>query len=571
MKKFNKIFTIIIAIIFFNVLSNYFSFNIDLTEDKKYTLSDNSKKILSNIDDILSVKVYLEGNLPTGFEILSNSINNFLINCKKENSLLEFEFINPNDNDEIKTNEIYKQLQNQGLYPTDLTVKKSNETSRKIIFPGAIMYYKDKREAINLLENNFSLSPQNNINNSIENIEFHIISAISKLINNQNENIAFLTGNGELNSNQTFDITNSVNNDNNNLNYYYNVEEFNIKEFEYDSINNEPNIELQLKKLNRYKLIIIAKPTIPFNKLDKFLIDQYIMNGGKLLLFIDGASGSIDSLNNEKGYFISTKNDLNLDDQLFKYGLRVNSDFVQDLRSTEIPIVTGFSNNRPLQELFKWPYYPLLSSNLNHPISKNLDGIKCDFISSIDTLKNDIKKTILLESSINSRVIQTPTKVSLGIIENPPPIESYNKSNLPLAVLLSGKFTSVFKDRIIPKNNNIKFKNYSDSTSIIVVSDGDLIANEITKNDNAFPLGYDKYINYTFDGNKEFIMNAIQYLTDNDGLLNLRAKNIKLRLLNNEIISDNKSLIVFLNIFIPLLIFIISILFINKLYSVKYD
>ena len=571
MKKFNKIFTIIIAIIFFNVLSNYFSFNIDLTEDKKYTLSDNSKKILSNIDDILSVKVYLEGNLPTGFEILSNSINNFLINCKKENSLLEFEFINPNDNDEIKTKEIYKQLQNQGLYPTDLTVKKSNESSRKIIFPGAIMYYKDKREAINLLENNFSLSPQNNINNSIENIEFHIISAISKLINNKNENIAFLTGNGELNSNQTFDITNSVNNDNNNLNYYYNVEEFNIKEFEYDSINNEPNIELQLKKLNRYKLIIIAKPTIPFNKLDKFLIDQYIMNGGKLLLFIDGAIGSIDSLNNEKGYFISTKNDLNLDDQLFKYGLRVNSDFVQDLRSTEIPIVTGFSNNRPLQELFKWPYYPLLSSNLNHPISKNLDGIKCDFISSIDTLKNDIKKTILLESSINSRVIQTPTKVSLGIIENPPPIESYNKSKLPLAVLLSGKFTSVFKDRIIPKNNNIKFKNYSDSTSIIVVSDGDLIANEITKNDNPFPLGYDKYINYTFDGNKEFIMNAIQYLTDNDGLLNLRAKNIKLRLLNNEIVSNNKSLIVFLNIFLPLLIFIISILFINKFYSIKYD
>ena len=571
MKKFNKIFTIIIAIIFFNVLSNYFSFNIDLTEDKKYTLSDNSKKTLSNIDDILTVKVYLEGDLPTGFELLSNSINNFLINCKNENSLLEFEFINPNDNDEIKTKEIYKQLQNQGLYPTDLTVKKSNETSRKIIFPGAIMYYKDKREAINLLENNFSLSPQNNINNSIENIEFHIISAINKLINSKNENIAFLTGNGELNSNQTFDITNSVNNDNNNLNYYYNVEEFNIKEFEYDSINNDPNIELQLKKLNRYKLIIIAKPTIPFNKLDKFLIDQYIMNGGKLLLFIDGAIGSIDSLNNEKGYFISTKNDLNLDDQLFKYGLRINSDFVQDLRSTEIPIVTGYSNNRPLQELFKWPYYPLLSSNLNHPISKNLDGIKCDFISSIDTLKNDIKKTILLESSINSRVIQTPTKVSLGIIENPPPIESYNKSKLPLAVLLSGKFTSVFKDRIIPKNNNIKFKSYSDTTSIIVVSDGDLIANEITKNDNAFPLRYDKYINYTFDGNKEFIMNAIQYLTDNDGLLNLRAKNIKLRLLNNEIVSNNKSLIVFLNIFLPLLIFIISILFINNFYSIKYD
>ena len=196
-------------------------------------------------------------------------------------------------------------------------------------------------------------------------------------------------------------------------------------------------------------LIIIAKPTIPFNKLDKFLIDQYVMNGGKLLLLIDGAIAALDSLNNKNGYFVSIKNDLNLDDQLFKYGVRVNPNLVQDLRSTEIPIVTGYSNNRPIQELFKWPYYPLVSSNINHPISKNIDGIKCDFISSIDTIKNNIKKTILLESSINSRVVQTPTKVSLGIIENPPPSESFNKSNLPLAVLLSGRFTSVFKNRIV--------------------------------------------------------------------------------------------------------------------------
>ena len=571
MKNSNKILVIFSITILINILSNYFFFNIDLTEDKKYTLSENSKRILSNIDDILTIKVYLEGKLPAGFEMLSSSINNFLINCKKENNLIEFEFINPNNNDETKTQEIYKQLQTQGLFPTDLTVKKTNETSRKIIFPGAIMYYKDKRESINLLENNFSISPQNNINNSIENIEFHIISAISKIINNKNENIAFLTGNGELNSNQTFDLTNSVNNDNNNLNYYYNVEEFNIKEFEYDSINNKPNIALQLKKLNRYKLIIIAKPTIPFNKLDKFLIDQYIMNGGKLLLFIDGAIASIDSLNNKNGYFISNKNDLNLDDQLFKYGLRINSDLIQDLRATEIPVVTGYSNNRPLQELFKWPYYPLVSSKGQHPISKNLDGIKCNFISSIDTLKNNIKKTILLESSINSRITQTPTKVSLGIIENPPPIESYNKRNLPLAVLLTGKFNSVFKNRIVPKNNDIKFKNISDSTSIIVVSDGDIIANEITQNGNAFPLGYDKYINYTFDGNKKFTMNAIQYLTDNNGLLNLRAKSIKLRLLDNDYIKNNKSLIVLLNMILPIFIFIINIFFLNKIFRVKHD
>ena len=571
MNRHQNIFIIFIIIISVNVISNFFSFDIDLTEDKKYTLSDNSKKILSQVDDILTIKVYLEGELPTGFQMLSSSINDFLINCKNENSQIQFEFINPNDNNESKKQEIFTQLQSQGLFPTDLTIKKTSETSRKIIFPGAIMYFKEKRESVNLLENNFSLSPQENINNSIENVEFHLISTINKILNNRKDNIAFLKGNGELLSTQTFDITNSVNNDNNNLNYYYNVEEFDLKEFEYDSINNQPDISLQLKNLNRYKVIIIAKPTIPFNKLDKFLIDQYIMNGGKLLLLIDGVNASIDSINNQNGYFIAKKNDLNLDDQLFKYGVRINSDLVQDLRSTEIPIVTGFSNNRPIQELFKWPYYPLISSKSNHPITNNLDGIKSDFISSIDTLKNNIKKTILLESSNNSRLVQSPSKVSLGIIENPPPAESYNKENIPLAVLLTGKFTSVFKNRIVPKNNEINFKSSSDSTSIIIVSDGDLIANEVSSSGNAFPLGYDKFINYTFDGNKKFIINAIQYLNDQNGLIKLRSKNIKLRLLDNDIISNYRMPITIINLILPILIFLFLIFIINQKNKLKYD
>ena len=571
MNRHQNIFIIFIIIISVNVISNFFSFDIDLTEDKKYTLSDNSKKILSQVDDILTIKVYLEGELPTGFQMLSSSINDFLINCKNENSQIQFEFINPNDNNESKKQEIFTQLQSQGLFPTDLTIKKTSETSRKIIFPGAIMYFKEKRESVNLLENNFSLSPQENINNSIENVEFHLISTINKILNNRKDNIAFLKGNGELLSTQTFDITNSVNNDNNNLNYYYNVEEFDLKKFEFDSINNQPDISLQLKNLNRYKVIIIAKPTIPFNKLDKFLIDQYIMNGGKLLLLIDGVNASIDSINNQNGYFIAKKNDLNLDDQLFKYGVRINSDLVQDLRSTEIPIVTGYSNNRPIQELFKWPYYPLISSKSNHPITNNLDGIKSDFISSIDTLKNNIKKTILLESSNNSRLVQSPSKVSLGIIENPPPAESYNKENIPLAVLLTGKFTSVFKNRIVPKNNEINFKSSSDSTSIIIVSDGDLIANEVSSSGNAFPLGYDKFINYTFDGNKKFIINAIQYLNDQNGLIKLRSKNIKLRLLNNDIISNYRIPITLINLILPILIFLFLIFIINQKNKLKYD
>lgn len=570
MNKKNTFYFSLVLVLIANLLANHFSFNIDLTEDKKYTLSNDSKSILSNINDNLSIKVYLEGNLPAGFELLSNSINDFLVSCKKENNLIDIEFINPNIEDLEQKENLFKQLQDQGLYPTDLTIKKTNETSRKIIFPGAIIYYKDKRECVNILENNFSVSPQNNINISIENIEFQFISTFNKMLNNKKVNIAILDGNGELTENELYDLTNSVNGDNNNLNYYYNVERFNLKEFEYDSIRNEPLISNQLNKLNRYDVAIIAAPTIPFNKLDKFLLDQYLMNGGKILLVTDGVNADLDSLNNKEGFFISSKQNLNLDDQLFKYGLRINSDLIQDLRSTEIPIITGYSNNRPIQEFYKWPYFPLISGNENI-ISKNIDAISTNFVSSIDTLKNNIKKTILLSSSDKSRIIQTPTKISLSILENPIPSITFNKKNIPIAVLLSGSFTSVFKDRIAPKDKNINFKEFSDSTEIIVISDADIIRNDISNKGTPLPLGYDKYINYTYDGNKKFILNAIQYLSDNDGLINLRSKTLKIRLLNMDLINNYKSLIMILNIFFPVLLFILIILTIQFNIRTKYE
>ena len=570
MNKKNTFYFSLVLVLIANLVANHFSFNIDLTEDKKYTLSNDSKNILSNINDNLSIKVYLEGDLPAGFELLSNSINDFLVSCKKENNLIDIEFINPNIEDLEQKENLFKQLQDQGLYPTDLTIKKTNETSRKIIFPGAIIYYKDKRECVNILENNFSVSPQNNINISIENIEFQFISTFNKMLNNKKVNIAILDGNGELTENELYDLTNSVNGDNNNLNYYYNVERFNLKEFEYDSIRNEPLISNQLNKLNRYDVAIIAAPTIPFNKLDKFLLDQYLMNGGKILLVTDGVNADLDSLNNKEGFFISSKQNLNLDDQLFKYGLRINSDLIQDLRSTEIPIITGYSNNRPIQEFYKWPYFPLISGNENI-ISKNIDAISTNFVSSIDTLKNNIKKTILLSSSDKSRIIQTPTKISLSILENPIPSVTFNKKNIPIAVLLSGSFTSVFKDRIAPKDKNINFKEFSDSTEIIVISDADIIRNDISNKGMPLPLGYDKYINYTYDGNKKFILNAIQYLSDNDGLINLRSKTLKIRLLNMDLINNYKSLIMILNIFLPVFLFILIILTIQFNIRPKYE
>ena len=266
----------------------------------------------------------------------------------------------------------------------------------------------------------------------------------------------FLEGNGQLNKKEVYDITESVLKDNEKLSYYYNIEYFNIKDFKIDSINGDVDITQQIESLLKYKAIIIAKPTIPFNILEKFIIDQYIMNGGKILWLIDGVTADIDSLKANTS-FIALKNDLNLDDQLFKYGVRINANLIEDVRSTQIPIITGYSNNMPQQTFYAWPYYPLLFSDINHPISKGLDAIKCDFVSSIDTIKNSSKKTILLTSSKQSRLNPTPAKISLGIIENPPPIYSFNKSKIPLAVLLEGKFESVFQNRILPKKSlNLK-------------------------------------------------------------------------------------------------------------------
>jgi gliding-associated putative ABC transporter substrate-binding component GldG len=321
----------------------------------------------------------------------------------------------------------------------------------------------------------------------------------------------------------------------------------------------EADISKQILDLSRYKTLIIAKPTIAFNILEKFIIDQYIMNGGKILWLIDGVNATMDSLQKANS-FIALKNDVNLDDQLFKYGVRINANLIEDLRSTQIPIVTGYSNNIPQQSYLPWPYYPLLFSESNHPISKGLDAIKCDFVSSIDTIKNTIKKTILLTSSEQSRLNPTPAKISLSILQNPPPMESFNKSQLSIAVLLEGEFESVFKNRILPKQQSINFKNKSKTTQMIVVSDGDIARNSLSNNGDIYPLGYDRFIKYTYPGNKKFVMNAVHYLCGDIGLTKLKSNEMKLRLLDKEKIAANKFLIQFINIVFALLLLLISTL-----------
>lgn len=571
MRKYYSSLVFILLIILTNILVSFTDFSLDLTADGKHSISEETIKTLEKVDDIVFIKVYLEGDFPAEFKHLQSEVLNLLSSFKTiADDNLEFEFINPNEGrNEKEKVDLYKQLVKQGLAPTDIEIKKAGSSINQIIFPGAIIYYKDKEIAINFLINSVTKNAGENINASVENLEFEFISAIYHISKTKTHRIAFLEGNGELSASEVYDITESVMQDNDKLSYHYTIDRFNIKEFEIDSITLQADISSQVKKLTSYKAIIIAKPTIAFNMLDKFIIDQYLMNGGKILWLIDGAKASMDSLQQNKS-FIATNNDLKLSDQLFKYGIRINTNLIEDLRSTEIPIVTGYSNNIPQQSYFPWPYYPLLFSENNHPISKGLDAIKCDFASSIDTIKNNINKTILLHSSKQSRISPIPAKVSLGILENPPPLTSFNKEKLPIAVLLEGEFESVFKNRILPKNQKLNFVSQSKKTQMIVVSDGDLIRNSVSNNGDIYPLGYDRFIKYTYLGNKKFIMNSIHFLCDETGLTQLKVKEIKLRLLDKEKIKNNKTFIQLINILLPLIILLIFAFIFTKMKKKKY-
>lgn len=554
-----------IVLILLNWISSFFFFQLDLTEDKKYTTSKYTKALLKDsLNDKIYISVYLDGDLPSGFQNLQKSTEDLMRHFKRiAGRNIDFSFINPSESsNEENRIALFNQLVDYGLSPTSLQLKSADMQSTQIIFPGAIIHYQDTYLPVNFLTNNINLTPAENLNTSIENLEYLFTSSIQRLLIKKNEKIAFLEGHGELLEKQVYDITRSVLKDNLDLSFYYTVERFNIKTFEVDSLSKEVDIQDQLNKLLEYKAIIIAKPTKPFNKLDKYLIDQYVMYGGKLIWLLDGVSVSIDSLR-ETGSYISYKQDLNIDDQLFKYGVRINSDLIEDQRATQIPIITGYSANIPQQSLFNWPFYPLLSSDSKHPISKGLDAIKCEFVSSLDTIQNNIKKTILLHSSSQSRINLSPNKVSLQIIQNPPPIETYNKKNVPIAVLLEGNFESIFKNRLIPVDKSLKLKERSDDNKMIIISDGDLIANKVSANGSPLPLGYDRFIDFTFAGNKIFLINSIKYLCSNTSLVNLQSKQIKLRLLDRNKINQHRTLIQILNIIIPLLFLTLFYLLFN--------
>ena len=556
-QNISQLTLLILSIVLITYISTFFFYRIDLTSEKRYTLSPLTRKLLRNLDDIVYIKIYLDGKLNVPFKKMQKSIMEILDEFKvlaKDN--LEYELINPFDNANPRIrNDVINELYNKGLNPENIISKdKEGGTYEQLVFPGVLITYKDIELPVNLLKNNPGLNDEESINNSIQNLEYAFISEIRNITNRVIEKIAFIEGHGELNEFNVGDITKELAN-------YFQVDR--------GKIGGNPGI------LDKYKAIIIAKPTKRFSEQDKFVIDQYIMNGGKVMWIIDAVEVSLDSLVN--GTTVAMANNLNIEDLLFRYGVRLNPKLIQDIQCNILLVNVALIGNNPKFIPAPWLYFPLISCPATHPITKSINMIKTEFINPIDTIaaRKSIKKIVLLKSSENSNLIEAPAMIKLEDIGKDVNKEDFNNSYQPVAVLLEGQFESAFKNRILTEyypDNMPDFKESSIENKMIVISDGDIIRNDTkrtAKGTLILPLGFDRNTKQTF-GNKNFILNAIHYLTDNTGLINIRSKEIKLRLLDRAKIIDDRTKWILINTMIPIIIIILFGIIYNYIRKLKF-
>lgn len=543
---------LLIILALLNIIGNIIFFRFDLTSEKRYTLSEKTKSIIRNLDDIVYFKVYLDGALPAQYKRLRNEVRTILNEFRSYNKkFIQFEFEDiVKGKDKKAIHQITEELRSKGIQPVIDYQGSETEASQQLIIPGAVATYKERQTGIQLLLSPTSPLASNNkellINNSIQALEFLLVDAIRKLTKKQKEKIAFIDGHGELKPVEVASIIEK-------LSEYYNIERV--------------IIDGKLNALKGFSCIVIAKPTKYFSEKDKFIIDQFIMNGGTAFFLIDQVDVNMDSLKNNSETIGIAKN-LNLDDMLFKWGARINYDLLLDVNGAHIPIMTGMIGNQPQFKYYSWYYFPIIFGSEKHPITKNIEPVKFEFTSSIDTIAiKDIKKTILLHTSRYTQRKNTPVTINLNEILKPPQQMFFNRKHLPIAILLEGNFESVFYNRIPPEisdNPEINYKSKSIHTKIIVVSDGDVIKNQFQiRNDNylVYPLGYDRYTNITY-GNETLIMNCISYLVDKINLLEIRSREIRLYIFDKNLLKTEQFKWQMLNFIIPIIFVIIIGIFI---------
>lgn len=540
----------VLVIVLLNFSASLFFERFDLTSEKRYSLSDASKELVNNLDDIIYVKVYLEGDFPAAYKKLRDETREMLDEFRAySNGNLDYEFINPAESgDEKITKEIYQQLHKQGLRPTDLNEKTTDGFSNKLIWPGAIFFYRGKEIPVQLLKSKLGSNPISMVNSSIEGLEYEIANTIYTLTTENKPKIAFIDGHGELNKYETASLATS-------LAEVYSIDRIKINGELY-SLTERTVIDSTKDYVvkPKYDAIIIAKPTQEFTEKDKFIIDQYIMYGGKVVWMVDPVFASMDSLQTSD-VTMAIPMDLNLDDQLFTYGVRINSNLIQDLQAAPIPIVTGMVGNQPKTQLYPWYFFPLLTPANSHPVVNNLNAVKGEFTSTIDTIaKEGIRKIGLLKSSQYTKISSAPTRVSLSFLRFEPDQKQFSKGHQVAAALLEGNFESVFKNRVPPQlveANEIAFREKSKPNKMVVIADGDIAKNPVNNRTNEFlALGVDRYTKQQY-GNLDFMLNVMNYLCNDNGLMTVRTKKFKIRLLDNTVIKEEKTKWQLINTVLP--------------------
>ena len=564
--KHNEILSLIITLIIIvlvNIIGSFVYTRFDLTSEKRYTLSDTSKDILKNLNDYVYFRVYLEGDFPAGFKKLRKETKEMLDEFRAYSKFIDYEFINPSEsNDQTERNETYKILWQSGLNYYTETVQTNNGVQQIMVWPGIILSYRENELAIDLLSGQSGQTQEMVLNNSAQDLEFKLISAIKEISTSIKPTIAFTDGHGELSDLEVYDIANTISKK-------YNIKRATLNEQLNALMKRDYDKDSSIVIKPSFDAIIIAKPTIPFSEKDKFIIDQYIMYGGKVMWLIDPVSATMDSLQSKESTMGLALN-LNIDDMLFNYGLRLNKNLLLAYPCAQIGLVTGQGNN--LQSmLLPWYYFPLLSQASEHPIVRNLEAVKSDFVSSLEptTSAPEIQKIPLLKTSDYTKVASAPVFISLDILNERPNAQMFPQKGMTTAYLLNGMFTSLYEHRMpdaIAESAEIGFKTKSVKTSMIVIADGDIIRNQLAQLDYAkknnkrigspLPLGYDQYTNITY-GNKQFIDNAISYLIEGEGLIGVRSRELKIRLLDMNKVNGSEITWQLINVVLPSALMII--------------
>jgi len=532
----------IVLVVIVNQLSSYYFFRIDLTEEKRFTISEATIEILENLDEVVYIDVYLEGDFPAPFKRLQRSIRETLEEFKVyagEN--LDYRFVNPAQAVGNKArSEFYQSLARKGIQPTNLFDSDDGKQTQNLIFPGAIVSYGMEETGVMLLKGNKSSGPQEQLNQSIEGIEYRLAKAIKKLSEPRSKRIALIKGHGELDTLSTASLSSAL------------LDQYKVY-----------HVDLTRRRdLTGYDLIIMAKPRDAFGEADKYKIDQYIMRGGNAMFFIDKLRVNMDSASGEGTLAVPIE--LNLDDLFFKYGFRFNNDYVLDLNSGRYPVVVGNVGENPQVMLMQWPFFPLINNYTDHPIVRNLDAAYAKFVGTIDTVKaSGILRTPLMRTSNYSKVFEAPVRVSVNELRKEIKPEMFNSGPRAIAWIAEGAFTSVFNNRILPTGVDVNdFLSQGEPAKIMVVSDGDLVRNDINpQTGQPVELGFDQFTRTNY-ANLDFVSNAVTYMLEETGLIQTRSKEIRIRPLDKVKIEDQRLTWQLVNLIVP--IFLLAIFGIVK-------